>query len=288
MPIKVEEVSWNRANNPVINNISFSPNVGEIVGLIGPNGSGKSSLLRLLYAAQKPNKGRVLLNGKNIHNIPKKELAQSIAVLTQHTHCSTDLLVKDVVALGRIPHRKIFNNFLTLSHTDSLKTKDQQAIDSALHSTNLYEKRNKPWTQLSGGEAQRVHIARALAQEPQELLLDEPTNHLDIKHQIDLLTLIRALKLSSTIALHDLNLAAMYCDKLLVLKEGSAVTYGTPHEILTPELIEYVYGIQAHVDHIPFPTTFSGSQEYKKSKEKAHNPNSPQSYVRITYIPYMP
>ena len=161
-----------------------------------------------------------------------------MATVTQHAETDVDILVRDVVRLGRTPYRSLFGG-------DTAD--DVRAIDRALAHVGLTDKAERLWHTLSGGERQRAHIARALAQEPTELLLDEPTNHLDIRHQLELLALVADLPVTAIVALHDLNLAAMFCDSVLVLQGGRAVAGGSPRDVLTPELIGDVYGVRARV-----------------------------------------
>lgn len=238
MTLEAKNVSWTRGGNLVVDGVSLIPGQGETVGLLGPNGSGKSSLLRLMYAAAKPDSGAILLDGENLSGIGRREVARRIATVTQHAETDADITVYDVVRLGRIPHRKLFGE----NHEV-----DDKAILAALEHVGLVEKAERHWHALSGGEQQRAHIARALAQEPQDLLLDEPTNHLDIRHQLELLKLVTNLPVTSIIAIHDLNLAAMFCDSVMVLNRGKAVVSGSPEEVLTPSLIREVYGVNAEV-----------------------------------------
>jgi iron complex transport system ATP-binding protein len=174
--------------------------------------------------------------------VGRRATARRIATVEQHTHTQTELTVREVVDLGRIPHRRAWS---------PASAADARAVTEALVRAGLTDRADQSWHTLSGGERQRAQIARALAQEPRELLLDEPTNHLDIQHQLDLLDLVADLPVTTVIALHDLNLAAMYCDRLLVLDNGRTVAEGTPADVLTPALIKDVYGVRAEVDHDP-------------------------------------
>ncbi|ABS01933.1 ABC transporter ATP-binding protein [Kineococcus radiotolerans] len=242
MTLRAEAVSWDRGGNLVVDGVSLAPAPGQTVALLGPNGSGKSSLLRLLDGVVRPTSGVVTLDGEDLARVPRREAARAVAVVGQQSSTEVDLTVRDVVELGRLPHRTTFGGD---------RAADARAVAEALRCTGLTDKADRLWRKLSGGEQQRAHIARALAQEPRELLLDEPTNHLDIRHQLDVLALVTRLPVTTVVALHDLNLAAMFCDAVLVLREGRVVAGGTPADVLTPELIAEVYGVRAEVSLDP-------------------------------------
>ena len=247
MTIEARRVGWRRGGVLVVDMVSLTPSPGATVGLLGPNGSGKSSLLRLLAGASTPDSGVVTLGGEELRTFTRRDVARVVAVVGQHAHTDTDIRVRDVVRLGRIPHRGFLG---------ATASRDEAAVAAALEHTGLTGKADRMWHTLSGGERQRVHIARALAQEPRELLLDEPTNHLDIRHQLELLSLVRRLPVTTVIAMHDLNLAATFCDEVVVLAGGRAVAAGPPAEVLTAELIGEVYGVRAlvHVGDLGRPT----------------------------------
>ncbi|WP_017609824.1 ABC transporter ATP-binding protein [Nocardiopsis xinjiangensis] len=236
--LRAEAVVRRIGERTVLDGVTLDPRPGETVGLLGPNGSGKSTLLRILAGVLGPTAGTVTLDGDPLPRVGRRAVARRVAVVQQNSHTQTEMTVRDVVALGRIPHRRAWA---------PATADDRRAVDTALGRTGLAGRAEQPWHTLSGGERQRVQIARALAQEPSELLLDEPTNHLDIQYQLDLLELAVSLPVTTVIALHDLNLAAMYCDRLLVLRDGRAVAEGTPGQVLTPELIGEVYGVRAEV-----------------------------------------
>ncbi|MGZ8179917.1 ABC transporter ATP-binding protein [Williamsia sp. SKLECPSW1] len=242
MTLRAQDVSWRRGGAVVVDGITLEPAEGETIGLLGPNGSGKSSLLRLLAGFDRPTAGVVRLGDTDLRSVRRRDLARSLAVVTQESTTEVAIRVRDVVALGRIAHRGAFGP----DHRA-----DRIAVDKALTQTGLQDKADRLWHELSGGERQRVQIARALAQEPSHLLLDEPTNHLDIRHQLDLLGLVARLPVTAVVALHDLNLAAMFCDRLVVLSAGRVVAAGDPGTVLTPDLIADVYEVDAEVvrDH---------------------------------------
>ncbi|WAL95111.1 ABC transporter ATP-binding protein [Streptomyces sp. Je 1-369] len=236
--LRADRVSREAGGRLIVDGVSLAPPTGATVGLLGPNGSGKSTLLRLLAGVLAPASGVVTLDGRTLSDTGRRAVARRIAVVEQHAATQVELTVRDVVRLGRIPHRRAWST--PTPH-------DERAVREALARTGLTERAAQAWHTLSGGERQRVQIARALAQEPRELLLDEPTNHLDIQHQLDLLSLVAELPVTSVIALHDLNLASMFCDQLLILKEGTAYASGTPAEVITEKLIAEVYGVRAVV-----------------------------------------
>lgn len=240
--LAANRVSRSLGGKPVVDGVSIAPREGETVGLLGPNGSGKSTLLRLLAGLLNPSAGAVTLDGRELSGVDRRALARRVAVVEQNTDTQVPLTVRDVVRLGRIPHRRAWQQ---------AGAEDAEAVRAALERTGLTGKADQRWQTLSGGERQRVQIARALAQQPRELLLDEPTNHLDVQHQLELLELLVELPLTTVVALHDLNLAAMFCERIVVLQQGSVVAAGEPSEVLTEPLIEQVYGVRAEVSQEP-------------------------------------
>lgn len=243
MSIKSENLVWKIGSKTIINGVSFAAEPGKMLGLLGPNGSGKTSLLRLLAGLKKPTSGQITLDGKNIARIKRRSMAQRIAFIEQHATTNASLKVIDVVKLGRFPHRSMFSGWTVA---------DDLAVTSALERTEMTGKRNDRWQSLSGGEKQRTQLARALAQSPQELILDEPTNHLDIHHQINLMRLVSALPITSIIALHDLNHAAMFCDQLIVMQSGKIVASGSPEKVITQALLSDVFSVDARVESSPY------------------------------------
>ncbi|KMS89020.1 ABC transporter ATP-binding protein [Prauserella rugosa] len=226
----------------VLDGVSLTPAEGSTVGVLGPNGSGKSTLLRVLAGVLAPSAGVVTVDGREIGDVGRRTLARRVAVVEQHADTQIPLTVRDVVGLGRVPHRRAWL---------AASADDEAAVAQALEQTGMTAKAGQRWQTLSGGERQRVQIARALAQRPRELLLDEPTNHLDVQHQFELLDLLTSLPVTSVVALHDLNLAAMYCDDIVVLDRGVVVAAGRPADVLTESLIMQVYNVKADVTTSP-------------------------------------
>ncbi|QQM31140.1 ABC transporter ATP-binding protein [Martelella lutilitoris] len=242
MTVIARKLCWGVKRKTIVRDVSLAVRAGETLGLIGPNGSGKSSLLRLLAGLKQPLSGQVEIQGRDIANVPRREVARNVAFVQQSAATDTNVSVRDVVRLGRTPHRSALSGW---------RASDQEAVDGALRQVGMTHLQHQSWQTLSGGERQRVHIARALAQSPQVLFLDEPTNHLDIHHQIEILQTVRQLNLTSIVALHDLNLAAMFCDRIIVLKDGALIASGAPETVLTEELIASVFRVAAAVSISP-------------------------------------
>lgn len=242
MSISVQDVHWSTAGVLVVNGISLDVSPGRTLGLLGPNGSGKSSLLRLICRLRKVRSGVISLGDIDIGSMSRLDIAKRIAFVEQQATTEAQVTVLEVVRLGRTPHRGPLNPW---------SNADDRAVNNALAHVGMAQKGGQLWHTLSGGERQRVHIARALAQTPSELLLDEPTNHLDIQHQLEILSLVTKLPITSIIALHDLNLASMFCDTIAILNRGQVVAAGAPEDVLTEALISEVFGVRAFVERSP-------------------------------------
>lgn len=235
-------VSYSYGDHRALVEAGLTPRTGEIMGVIGPNGSGKSTLLRTLYGALKPASGIVRLDNTPVASIPPADRARRIGVVAQEPPSGIPLTVADMVLLGRSPHRTSFERYTATDRDIAMQAMCRVGVEGLAR---------RGYEQLSGGEKQRVLIARALAQQTDHLLLDEPTNHLDIRHQHTVLDCVRSLGISTIVVLHDLNLAARYCDRITLLHHGKVVALGTPDHVLTPELLEPVYGL--HVRRLEEP-----------------------------------
>ena len=238
MDLLAQDLQVTLEGNHILKGVTLEAGAGELVGVIGPNGSGKSTLLKCLYRQLPPQGGAVYLNGRDLAEENRRESAKNIGVVAQHNDKGFDFTVLDMVLLGRSPHKKPLER----------DTQQDYAIaKEALREVGLEELAHRSMATLSGGERQRVILARALAQQTPCLILDEPTNHLDVQYQLQLMELVKGLGRTVVAALHDLNLATMYCQKLCLLEGGRVVAQGTPEEVLTPARIGAVYGVGAEV-----------------------------------------
>ncbi len=226
----------------LLRRIAIDAQPGEFVGLIGPNGSGKTSLLRCAFRYARPHAGTVRLDGDDVWAHSVRWTAQRVAVLLQEPTDDFGLTAAEVVAMGRTPHKRML---------EGDTEEDRALVAQALCDVGLAHAGGRLFASLSGGEKQRVLLARSLAQRPSILMLDEPTNHLDPRHQIELLALVRRQRITTLATIHDLNLAAAFCDRLYVIASGEIVARGTPQAVLTEPLLKAVYGVDALVDRHP-------------------------------------
>jgi iron complex transport system ATP-binding protein len=229
-------VSYAVKGAQLLKDVSLTIQPGENLGVVGPNGSGKSTLLKLLAGLKTPTQGDVLMQGKPLSTLRRRDIAQCLAVVEQQAQTSDNLTVQQAVELGRTPW---------LSALAPWSEVDAQIVEQALADVNLQHLKQRAWHSLSGGERQRAHIARALAQRPHILLLDEPTNHLDIQQQLSILRRVHQLPVTTVIALHDLN-QALACDRLAVLDAGRLVALGSPFDVLTAERLHTTFGVAGH------------------------------------------
>ncbi|MED1797390.1 ABC transporter ATP-binding protein [Brevibacillus porteri] len=230
---------------PILRELSFSAQAGEFIGLIGPNGSGKSTLLRMVAGLTPPSSGQLKILGRPIAEYKSKQLARIIGYVPQDTSIDFDFSVREIVLMGRHPH---------LSRFGSERQLDRIMAQKAMQQTTTLHLADRMATTLSGGQRQMVLIAKALAQDPQLLLLDEPISALDIRYQLYVLELMRKLTgkgITAMAALHDLNLAARFCDRLVLLHQGEILSMGKPDEVLTPDIIQKAYDVHANVSIDP-------------------------------------
>ncbi|KPV61767.1 MAG: Cobalamin import ATP-binding protein BtuD [Candidatus Bathyarchaeota archaeon BA2] len=242
MKLKIRGLDFSYDSVKALESVSLEVNEGEILGVIGPNGSGKTTLLKCINLTLRPKAGVVLIGGEDVFNMGRRKIAREVAVVPQNSSISFPFTVLDIVLMGRIPH---------LSRLGREGERDLKTAEEAMRATDTLRFASRPIDGLSGGELQRVMIARALAQEPSILLLDEPTLHLDINHQLEILKLIRKLTgekgLATIMVSHNLNLAARYSDKLLLLNSGRIYSVGSIEEVLTPENIKNTYKVEVDV-----------------------------------------
>lgn len=242
--LAVNNVSWTtpRGQTTILHPVSFDLTPGRVLGVLGPNGAGKSTFLRLLYRYQRPTTGTVEVDGTDIWTIPAREVARKVAAVLQEQPTDFALTVREIVELGRTPHRKGFGAISG--------ARDAGIVDDALHRLGLEGFANRHLGTLSGGERQRVMVARALAQEPRLLILDEPTNHLDVRHQLEVLALIQDLPLTIVTSLHDLNMATQVCDDVLLLQGGRPLGLGSPETVFTEGTISDAFHVTARQERL--------------------------------------
>lgn len=242
MKLQVKNLKFGIGKQEILKDISFEVPEGSFVGIIGPNGSGKSTLLKNIYRLHQPDEGSVLFNQKPLHKMKNKECAKEIAVLAQETQTQFEFTVEQIVKMGRYPYKSVFEDY---------SKEDIEMVDQMLVKVGLQEYRHRLFSGLSGGEKQRTLIARALVQNTQFLVLDEPTNHLDIGYQIQLMDLVKSLQITTVAAIHDLSLATMYCDYLIVMKDGEITKMGTVEEVITASMLKEIFGVNAYVGMNP-------------------------------------
>jgi len=258
--LEIEGVQFSYKSTPVLNNISLNVEEGTVLSLVGPNGSGKTTLLKCMNRILNPKKGTIFLEGKDISKLKAKELARFLGYVPQSAHDSFPLTVFDTVLLGRIPHL----NF-------KISDQDKETVFAVLTLMGLEEIAFRTFNELSGGERQKVLVARALCQEPKVLLLDEPTSNLDLRYQLEVLSIIVNLVkdkgISAVMAIHDLNLASRFSDNIVMLKDGVIYAVGEVREILNSKNIREVYGVDTTINNdsgrpyvIPLAPVAKGSE----------------------------
>lgn len=238
MRLQIKNLTFSYGKKTTVENINLEVDRGEFVGLIGPNGSGKSTVLKNVYRGLTPDSGKMILDGEDLLKMPYKKSAIKMAVVGQENEVPFDFSVEEIVAMGRSPHKKLF---------DFDNADDRKIVYHALEHLGMEDMAKRSYVNLSGGEKQRVIIARAVAQESDFLILDEPTNHLDISYQMQIFDFIKRLNVTVLSAIHDLNMAALYCDRVYALKKGKIIMQGTPEEIFTPDNIFDIFGVRSSV-----------------------------------------
>lgn len=241
--VKINELSFSYNNNEILQGINLDIKKAEFTGILGPNGCGKSTLLKNILKYLNPKCGIIEINNKNIKDYKQKELARTLGFVPQKSSLTMPLTVKDIIYMGRVAHMK--NSWAGFGK------EDDQKVSEIIKILKLDKFKDRSAFSLSGGEFQRVLLARALVQEPEILLLDEPTSALDINYALEIMKLtshfVKAGKLTGVMVLHDLNLAAMYCDNIIFLKNGKVRYKGTPKELFTSEILEEIYGFKCDV-----------------------------------------
>ena len=236
--LKVEKLTYDIGGTRILKDITFDVEENTFVGVIGPNGSGKSTMLKSIYGVNKPSGGNIYFEGDDLLKISSKDRAKKIAVLAQESGGQFDFSVQQVVEMGRYPHKNTLENY---------SKHDLEIVDRVLYEMKLDNYRERSFNTLSGGEKQRVLIARLLVQESKFIILDEPTNHLDIGHQIEIMNIIKKMGVTVLSAIHDMNMAAIYCDKLVIMKKGEVITQGSVEETLTSEMLKDLFNVDAEI-----------------------------------------
>lgn len=257
MEVNAENIKYTYPCKNGLKNVSIQVHPKEFVTLIGPNGSGKSTLLKNIYRVLKPEEGIVYLNGKDASKMTAQEAARSMAVVFQESSIAFDYTVEEMALMGRNPHHK---------WNEKTSREDEKKVNEILKKLGLYSIKNKSFNALSGGEKQRVLFARALIQDTKLLILDEPCNHLDIFYQFQLFDIIKEMDITVLTALHDLNMAMAYSNRIYVLKKGQIAAQGDPNKIITPSLISDVFQVQSRIfypepDHKPVIVYTGGLHE---------------------------
>ncbi len=240
--LAAKNICWGVEGRKIVDDVSLCAHQNQTLGIVGPNGAGKTSLLKCLYGEYAVDGGEVLLDGISIAEMSARTVAQSIAVVSQQNPSVFDLSVIDIVKMGLVPHKSLF---------ESDTAADAQAIEQALTELDLLPLKHRSFNSLSGGEQQRCLIARSLVQKASVLIMDEPTNHLDIYYQHQILQRINELNLTVIVSLHDLNLAAQYCDQIALIDQSKLIAVGSPEQVLTEENIRSVFKVSCVVDTHP-------------------------------------
>ena len=240
--LRVNNLDFYIDNKKILDKVSLEIKKGQFVGIIGANGSGKSTLLKNIYRIYKPKSGEIELDGLNMQSMSPKEIAKKVAVLAQESSSEFDFKVEDIVKMGRYPYKSIFEDY---------SKNDMNLVCEMLKKVGLEEFSQRSFNSLSGGEKQRTLIARALVQQADFLVLDEPTNHLDIGYQLQIMDIVKKLEITTFAAIHDMNMATMYCDYIVIMQKGQVIASGRTREILTKEMIKQIFNIDCHIGKHP-------------------------------------
>ncbi len=236
--LNIDRLSCSLDRTPILNEVSLHAAEGDFVGLIGPNGCGKSTLLKHVYKIYKPEKNAVFIDGKDIMTLSPKETARELSVMAQENHVEFDIEVIDMVMYGRYSHRKFLKG---------AQKSDWDICRQYIREVGLEGYEHRFYLSLSGGEKQRVLLARALAQESRLIILDEPTNHLDVHFQYLIMQTLRNQKITIFSAIHDLNIAAMYCNKIILMNNGRVVKTGSPKDVITEKNLKDIFQVRSQV-----------------------------------------
>lgn len=248
MSLKVKSLDYEIGGNEILQAVSLEIQKGEFVGLVGPNGCGKSTLLKNIYRTLKPKHNTVFIDGNDVLGLSSKKLALELAVMAQENNMEFDFQVRDMVMFGRYARRKFLQG-------DSCQ--DRDLCKKLLNEVGLSGYEERSFLSLSGGEKQRVLLARALMQESSYMILDEPTNHLDISYQYQIMDTLKKQKITVFSSVHDLNLASLYCDRIIFMYKGKVVDQGRPEEVLTAENLWEFFHIKAQITR----NTATGKQQ---------------------------
>jgi iron complex transport system ATP-binding protein len=264
MSLQLQDLSVDISGRRIVTDIGFTVPDGGFAGLLGPNGSGKSTILKAIYRVHRPSAGRVLLDGADLLSMRPREAARRIAVVAQEFTLEFDFTVAEMVMIGRTPHKRAF---------DRDDETDRAIADQAIAQAGCEKLAHRGFNTLSGGEKQRVLIAQAIAQGADHLILDEPTNHLDIRYQVEILELVSALGVTVLAAIHDLSLAALFCDTVHLIAGGKLIAGGPPQSVITADIVRRAYGTDVLV--IEHPET--GTPHLIPRRARSTDPAAPGS-----------
>jgi len=264
MSLELQDLSVDIGGRRIVADVGFTVPDGSFAGLLGPNGSGKSTILKAIYRVHRPAAGRMLLDGADLLSLRPRDAARRIAVVAQEFTLEFDFTVQEMVMVGRTPHKRAF---------DRDDETDRAIVDNAIRKVGCEELAHRGFNTLSGGEKQRVLIAQAIAQGADHLILDEPTNHLDIRYQIEIMELVSALGVTVLAAIHDLSLAALFCDTVHLIAGGRIIAGGPPESVITADMVRHAYGTDVLV--IEHPET--GSPHLIPRRFRSADPPSPDA-----------